>query len=267
VAFIIGEYCTFCKMVNQKTLGKKRTWINSKPLRFFVSPTFKNPKITFQKKIQNVKLALKFEFRWLLIWMSFPFVDIIIAQLLNTKPILGTILSGHRGFKDLSNEKLILLAVIIAPIVEELAFRGFMDFKKLTISLSVSAFVCSFLRMFFRSYFEWGSLLVVAIVMFSIAFFILRLESIYNYITDKRMIVFYSMSILFALAHLNNYSSTTFSGFNLLLIPYAVLPQFIGSISLAFIRLKNGLVWSMALHCLLNLIVVTIYILGHHPHS
>jgi membrane protease YdiL (CAAX protease family) len=256
-------------MVDEKrTLHKrKRSLFRSEPILFFLSPKFKNPKISFRRKFQLLKVALKFEFKWLLLWMSFLFVDMLIAQLLKTKPIIITALSGHHGFKGLSNEKLILLAVFVAPIVEELAFRGFMNFKKLLISLSASFFTISFLRMIFRSYFEWWGLLAVAIVVFFLSFLLLKREKVYSYIITKRVVLFYSMSILFALAHLNNFTASTFSGINFILIPCLVFPQFIGSVSLAYIRLKNGLAWSMAVHAFVNLIIVTVYILGHPTHS
>lgn len=131
------------------------------------------------------------------------------------------------------------------------------------IGLSLAAFVSLSLRIFFKAYFPWWSLIVIALVVFLIAWLALKNTVGYEYIRSKKRIIFYTMSILFAIVHLNNFNIEVFSGFNFLLVPIAVFPQFVASISLAYIRLKNGLGWSMAFHSFVNLCVVGIYILGH----
>ena len=235
-----------------------------KPLLFFLSSKFTNPKITFDKKVQHLKLALKFEFRGLLWWLFIIVVDGVISLLLKTKPILASILSGHHGFKGMEPQKLLLLAVIVAPILEELAFRGFMNFKKYMISLSVSTLSYFSMQLFLRSVLELWVIILLTIAAFSICFLLLKNEKIYSYILVRRNFSFYSMSVLFAIVHLTNYDVALFSNFNFLLIPFAVFPQGLSAISLAYLRLKNGLIWSIFFHSFINFVIVTIYILSQN---
>lgn len=207
-------------------------------------------------------IALKFEFWWLLIWIGVVILDVALAEMVSTKPLIGHILKGHDAFRGMSHQKLLIAAVVIAPIFEELAFRGFMNFKRHMISLSLAAFVCLSLRVFFNLYFPWWSLLVIGLVVFLTALFALKKAVVYEYVLGKKRIIFYTMSMLFAFVHLHNFNIEVFSGFYFLLIPFAVFPQFVGSISLAYVRLKNGLSWSIALHSFFNFCVVGIYILG-----
>lgn len=235
-----------------------------KPLRFFLSPNFNNPKITFSKKVQNLKLALKFEFRGLLLWLSIILADGLIALVFKTKPILATIHSAHHGFKGIEPERLFLLALIGAPILEELAFRGFMNFKKYMISLSISILSYFFMQFFLRSVFGLWLIVMLTVAVFFICFLLLKNEKLYNYIIVRRNFSFYSMSFLFAIVHLTNYDATVFSNFNFLLIPFAVFPQGLSAISLAYLRLKNGLIWSIFFHSFINFVIVTIYVLSQN---
>jgi membrane protease YdiL (CAAX protease family) len=110
-------------------------------------------------------------------------------------------------FKTYSAVMIFFLAIIVAPLIEELIFRAPLGlFKKST---------------FFK-------------------------------------IAFYISVLLFGLIHIANYPDI--EGFYWL-IPILVAPQISAGIFLGFIRTKLGLVWSMLLHALHNLILIGPFII------
>lgn len=72
-------------------------------------------------------------------------------------------------------------------------------------------------------------------------------------------IFFYLSAILFALTHLTNYSNNSI--FFYIVAPLIVLPQFIGGITLGYLRLKLGFFWGVLQHGLYNLIIFSFGIL------
>lgn len=72
-------------------------------------------------------------------------------------------------------------------------------------------------------------------------------------------IIFYLFSVAFALVHLSNFNNTNLLFY--LLAPLIVLPQFIGSLMLGYIRLKLGFFWGILQHGLYNLIIFSIGLL------
>lgn len=90
----------------------------------------------------------------------------------------------------------------------------------------------------------------------------------FDYLTNNRAkifwfkhfrIFFYISALLFALMHLTNFSNTNILFY--ILAPLIVLPQFIGGITLGYIRLKLGFFWGVLLHGLYNLILFSVAIL------
>lgn len=69
---------------------------------------------------------------------------------------------------------------------------------------------------------------------------------------------FYIFTIGFALIHITNFELTTSI---LLLSPILVLPQLFVGIGLGYLRIRFGLQWSILLHCVYNLIFLSISLL------
>ena len=65
--------------------------------------------------------------------------------------------------------------------------------------------------------------------------------------------VFYILTLGFGFMHISNYEISTEI---ILLSPLLVAPQLSVGVLLGFIRVKFGLIWSMALHALYNLVLV-----------
>jgi hypothetical protein len=236
--------------------------LKSKVARFFFNPSFNNPEITFRRKVSNLRLALKFEFQGYVLWILIVLIEHSIAVLLKKKSFFSSLASNYTGLEGMSTYELFLWAVILAPIIEELAFRGFMSFKRRMISLTAAALLFCLLRMFFKPYFDWWGMAATSIAFYFCSDFSLKNEKISTFIFAKKSVIFYFMAILFAMLHTNNYTAGTFNNYNFLLIPFAVSPQFIAAISLSFLRLKNGLIWSIFAHAFVNFLITCVYVLS-----
>ena len=121
---------------------------------------------------------------------------------------------------------IILIATILVPLIEELIFRLPLNYKR------------NILFHFF------------------------------DYISNKKAkifwfkhfnIFFYLFAFSFALVHLTNYNNTSILFY--LLAPLIVLPQFIGGVTLGYLRLRLGFFWGVLQHGLYNLIVFSVTIL------
>lgn len=68
-------------------------------------------------------------------------------------------------------------------------------------------------------------------------------------------ITFYTLSIIFGLIHITNFE---FTNTILILAPLLVLPQLFTGFCLAFLRVRFGLRWSILLHCVYNVLFLSI---------
>ena len=142
--------------------------------------------------------------------------DFIVFSLLSTANrlyifIRSSMTSGsiieEGDFKALSIEK-ILLFIILIPMVEELAFRGFLFFlDKKYISLTFLSVLCILLSVIKTPSVKYSAIFLSTIIflplLFSDGFRMYSLEIIGRY----RIQLIYITSIAFGLAHLTNYSS------------------------------------------------------------
>jgi membrane protease YdiL (CAAX protease family) len=146
---------------------------------------------------------LRFLFKITLLALAMSIVISMFTGILQL--VLGLDLGEHALddlFENYSAWSILFLAIILAPFLEELIFRG-----------PISWFRNS-------RYFK---------------------------------LVFYFWAVLFGYIHISNFE---FSTQVLLMSPLLVAPQISVGLLLGTIRIKFGLIWSMAMHCLYNLILV-----------
>ncbi len=150
------------------------------------------------------------------------FVKLLVLSLCSSL-LLGMVLSGIEAlglidlgehaletiFKEHSPLMVFFLAVILAPLLEELIFRGPLSFFKNS--------------------------------------------TYFNYF-------FYLLVLLFGLVHLSNFKNPTEL---LLWTPLLIAPQLAIGCVLGFIRVRFGLLWSMALHAAYNCILMTPVLILH----
>lgn len=115
---------------------------------------------------------------------------------------------------------ILFIAVIFTPLIEELIFRFFLKYERNLLFQMLDYFTNKKAKLFWSKHFRT---------------------------------FFYLSAILFALTHLTNYSNNNLIFY--ILAPLIILPQFIGGITLGYIRLKLGFFWGVLEHGLYNLII------------
>jgi len=147
------------------------------------------------------------------------------------------------------------MGFIVGPVYEEFLFRAILKPNKIGVSLFVFAFSYLFLKIAHLGF----NLNIVLSLIIGILIYIsnIKINTVF-YNKNYRSLIYFS-SILFGLVHLTNFN-LTFS--ILLLSPILMLPRIFTGFSLAFIRVKFGLVYAILFHSLFNafLTLYSIYI-------
>jgi len=105
-------------------------------------------------------------------------------------------------------------------------------------------------------------LLIAGVIIPIIEEFIFRFPL--KYIWSKYFkFFFYSFAIVFALIHLANYNNNSVIFF--ILAPIIIFSQFVGGLTLGYIRLKLGFIWGVLQHSLFNCIIFVIGFLFFNP--
>jgi len=139
----------------------------------------------------------------------------------------------------------LLKVVIIAPFLEEFLFRAILKPNKLYLSFFLFA-----TSLFSFNLFSFNTYVVIFLSFFiSISFFFSKIEMNYKKYNNNYKKLVYGSSILFGLVHLTNYDVTLH-----LLLFYLILtlPKIYLGFSLAFIRVKFGLIYAILFHSLHN---------------
>lgn len=150
----------------------------------------------------------------------------------------------HKLEELLKNNKLLVgvLAIFVAPLLEENVYRLHLDFKKSSIL--------------------WGlglSLLLISEVWIPIAllwvyFFFLMYKVNKGETPNLRSSIFISSS-LFALVHLSNFTDFDYSKY-FYWVPFLVGAQFLIGLVLSYIRLNYGMKWALIFHAVYNALVI-----------
>jgi len=168
---------------------------------------------------------------------------------------------------------LVIYASIIAPLLEELLFRGALklSYSRLAISISlIILFALSTAKEYFPKIFDLlpqnlfirndllalpiylGSAILLTIIIYLLLRAIIpktKMISGYNSKTFKLM--YYGTSLLFGLVHIMNYQNIGHLWFLTLIL---VSPQILIGLFLGFTRVQYGLSWSILNHALHNFI-------------
>ncbi len=151
---------------------------------------------------------------------------------------------------QMPSKKLILLS-FLAPFYEEIIFRSLLRFNKKNLYLFIPTISALIAYSLYRSNIIFVIIfsILLSLVLFALIFS--GILSIQKYISKKYKYFFYLSAILFGLMHLTNFKGQI----SVLIIfsPFLVSPQlFMGAI-LAYIRTKNGLIYSMLFHLAINI--------------
>ena len=149
-----------------------------------------------------------------------------------------------------------LYILIAAPILEEIMFRLPLKFNRINVFVALLTFYFFFYLRYAGLYASfWGSQLVITIIFIAFCWFVvffLFKNSFYETINTKYYgFLFYLLAISFGLLHITNFIE--YVPQNLILFsPIFAFNQVISGIFLGYIRVKKGMIWSIALHVCFN---------------
>jgi len=139
-------------------------------------------------------------------------------------------------FKEMKPDLIFFFAVIIAPFLEEIMFRLVLKFRS------------NFLIL-------WPLQLLILL---QVSNKINLLKTIRNFWNKFYAWIFYLITIAFGLIHILNFKPSI----NIyLLAPVLVAPQILIGISLGYLRIRFGLIWSILFHAFYNGILLSIALL------
>ncbi len=154
-------------------------------------------------------------------------------------------------FKLSTHFKTILVGVIIVPFYEEILFRSLLKFKKANITLFIATIVVfiviAAVNLKIKSIIFFSALLLGFLSMLFV-FKRIRLES---FLSSKFKFFFYASALLFGLLHAFNFSGNIY-----LILAFSPIlggPQIVLGLILGYIRMKNGLVYSILFHMIVNI--------------
>lgn len=203
--------------------------------------------------------------------VSYIFTLFIFAFFLNI--FLLTLVSSFVDFESMDNGILALkdsvgfaslfaLAVIGAPVIEELIFR-FPLKNKIVLSFLLIGLDAIIVSIFCQA-FGWHQLaiylpIVTAILSIALIFFIRPLqEDWYQVLDDWYPYIFFFIAGMFGFIHIYNYGE---GGFEWWMTPFIVIPQFVLGLVLGFVRLRIGLWASILMHAMNNAIPMSLLLL------
>ncbi|MGB7654671.1 MAG: CPBP family glutamic-type intramembrane protease [Novosphingobium sp.] len=168
-------------------------------------------------------------------------------------------LPDPQAFDRVSKVWLVPIVVLIAPLLEELLFRGWQNGTRSALWLLACALaVFGALAIAIvpgRELIALGAIIAAAVAGLAGWIVLRRNRTPLAWFGRAFPFIFYAMAALFALVHLANYDRITLAAVPL------VLPQFWAGLLLGYVRQRIGLLGSIAAHALSNLITIGLALL------
>ncbi|OKS85913.1 CPBP family glutamic-type intramembrane protease [Mucilaginibacter polytrichastri] len=158
--------------------------------------------------------------------------------------------------KSLGIYSLAIIA-LLAPIIEETVFRLWLTGRKGFIFLSIIAASWVIITkvkgisIYSGVNGEFFHNLVSAIFLGAIFFGVVNLTVLKKFRSNHFKLLYWGSSVAFGLIHIANFAPLKLS--LLLIYPLLILPQMAMGFLLGFIRVKNGFLYAVMIHCLINL--------------
>lgn len=150
----------------------------------------------------------------------------------------------------------LILLVIIAPVIEEIAFRGWLSYNKNIISVSLIVFLFYAALIAFNTLLpSYGSLkymLIGSVILIPAWAIWIKKDLIAFVIASNQKLLIHISVILFTIAHAFNYEMDitewrSWISLFVLLLPYPPVAYILTNV-----RMKSGLIWSISLHAIVN---------------
>lgn len=150
---------------------------------------------------------------------------------------------------------LLVFALFVGPIIEEIIFRLPLIYSRINISLAIGVLIGFYITSLFTSidsiYLRWLTKLIVALIVFGLLYLTLKyfknVDNLLNKFFSKyRIIVFYLLALIFCLIHILNI--VTLSSDLFLLILLYLIPKLILGHICSYLRIKFDLKYSILAH-------------------
>lgn len=203
---------------------------------------------------------------WLPRLLGLSALTIVLGVLVDTAATpLGVWAGAKSALPDQITPGLLLGALVFAPIVEELLFRG--GLRRVDYTLGLGPLLVAAMLMPWNRW-TLAALAAAALAMLAIHTLLARRARHrpgLRFRCGRRFVrhyawVFWLYTLAFALAHVGNYEWS--NPRTALVTPALVLPQLVIGTSLGYIRLRDGLRSSMLMHLLVNATATLLIALG-----
>lgn len=227
-------------------------------LLFLVHPDL-NQATNNRQKLRCFWWAFLFSWIALIVRSIIYSIENILVTYADYEPIFLGI--SHHYQIDLPGDATYNLLVmgLYAPVLEEILYRGGLTFRRNGLALVASG-------VFFLATKEFIEVhkillrLLVSLPFVGLAYLISHYgipESWLLY-ARKQLLrpVLYVSILLFTTIHIPNYDTAAFNMSQWLVFPLYLLPLVASGLAYAFLRVRNGLFWSLAIHVLHNAIII-----------
>ena len=191
-------------------------------------------------------------------WLALSVLQILVLGFVVMPAILAWQsafgLPSPNAFQGLSPFALWGGAVLLAPVLEELFFRGWMSGRPAALWLTgiVVAALAAFMAVGKGNPLATGAILLGTLIVAGVVWFRTRRVRVApDWFTRAFPVLFYAVTALFALMHVFNYPQVS-----AVVVPM-VLPQFWSGLMLGYIRVRQGLLAAILAHVASNAVMLT----------
>lgn len=201
----------------------------------------KNP-VKLKKSKVNLKKIITCYLFFLVSYILISFVSYSVIS------CLGINLEFNSLSESTFNSNILILAIISAPISEELLFRAVLKPNRKTFALFAFSLFFLFLKLFELTFF----FKILLSILLSIFVYLLKFD-ISSYVYKNFNVIVYFSSFLFGLVHIFNFTLTysIYIGCFLLILPKIYL-----GFILSYLRIKFGLFSNIFFHSLMNGVLI-----------
>jgi len=207
----------------------------------------KNPIAT-----ENVEsFTIKIYFKLILLSYFLMFVSSVFLMILKSYNLLPNYYKP-----EINSLSIFWIAVILAPLFEEILCRLILKISKLNIALFLAILIAVITKiLFFKGiilYVYLSAIPLFGLIYFAISQFHFPLEVIDQFIKSKFRIIFHFSAIAFGMLHLSNYE--TIYWWMIVFIPFLTAPYIALGYVFGYVRMKYGFLYGLAMHSTINFI-------------
>ncbi len=202
----------------------------------------KNPTYSESFKPINWKIFFLLFFIYFVLVIPLGFVARIVSYQCDFTSVIPAYTLSHKIF----------LAIIFAPVVEELFFRMPLVFTKKNLYISVCCGLILGVRFYLNG--RYSIFVVVAPIVFVGILAILYFNKCKAFVAKRYGLFFYTIAALFGLIHIFNFDGIT--AHNFIFTPLIVMPQLLMGVLFGFIRATYGIGYSILFHAIVNALFV-----------